>query len=142
MADLNKVLLRGSLGQDPELRMTSTGNAKLTLRLATSEEFMAHGQPKKTTQWHTVVVWGLDAEALGRTLSKGSTVFVEGRLQTRSWEGEGGKRYSTEVVADFVASTERSFTDRREQSNRQNNNRHAQTDAEANSASRDDDIPF
>lgn len=104
MADgLNKVMLIGNLGQDPELRFTQNGTAALTLRVATNERFKQGDEWKDRTEWHTVVVWGARAEFLGKNIHKGAQLYVEGRIQTREWEDrEGNKRYSTEIVAFSV----------------------------------------
>ena len=105
MADgLNRVLLFGNLGADPELKMTSGGQAVLKLRLATSESYLDRNQQRQErTEWHSVVIWGKRGEALGKLLTKGSRVFIEGGLRTTSWETDGGeKRYRTEVVATNV----------------------------------------
>jgi single-strand DNA-binding protein len=101
---MNKVLLIGNLGQDPELRYTQGGQAVLNLRLATNESFLNRdNERQERTEWHTVTVWGKRGEALNKILSKGKQLCVEGRLQTRSWEDKtGSKRYSTEVVATNV----------------------------------------
>ncbi|HYC55470.1 MAG TPA: single-stranded DNA-binding protein [Candidatus Binatia bacterium] len=104
MASLNKVMILGNLGQDPELRNTSGGKAVTTLRVATNESWMdASGQRQERTEWHSVVVWGRQAENCKQYLSKGRSVFVEGRLQTRKWtDNSGAERYMTEIVADRV----------------------------------------
>lgn len=105
MADgLNKVMLLGNLGADPELRMTQGGQAVLKMRLATSETYFDRNKVKQErTEWHSVIVWGARAEGLAKILSKGSRIFVEGRLQTSSWEDkEGVKRYKTEVNATNI----------------------------------------
>ncbi len=102
---LNRVLLIGNLGQDPELRFTQGGQAILRLRLATSESYVPKGSSERQTrtEWHSVTVWGNRAEALHKILAKGRTVGIEGRLQHRSWEDQAGqKRTSTEVVASNV----------------------------------------
>jgi single-strand DNA-binding protein len=102
MADgLNKVILIGNLGADPELRFTQGKQALLRMRIATTESFMNKNRERQErTEWHTVVLWGPRAEAINKFLSKGRTIGIEGRLQTRSWEDkDGNKRYSTEVVA-------------------------------------------
>lgn len=102
MADgLNRVMLLGNLGADPELRMTPSGQAVLKLRLATSESYLDRNKVRQErTEWHSVVVWGKRAEALNKILSKGSRIFVEGGLRTSSYDDrEGNKRYRTEVVA-------------------------------------------
>jgi single-strand DNA-binding protein len=100
---LNKVLLIGNLGVDPELKYTQGGQAVLRIRLATTERFAQQGERKERTEWHTVIVWGNRAEALSKYLHKGKTIYVEGRLQTRQWEDkDGGKRSATEVVANQI----------------------------------------
>jgi single-strand DNA-binding protein len=105
MADgLNRVLLLGNLGQDPELRMTSGGQAVLKMRLATSESYLDRNKVRQErTEWHSVVVWGRRAEALSKFLTKGSRLFVEGGLRTSSYDDkDGNKRYRTEVVAQNI----------------------------------------
>jgi len=105
MADgINKAILVGNLGQDPELRYTASGQAVCNMRLATSEKWSGRdGELKERTEWHTVVAWGKTAESCDRFLSKGRQVYVEGRIQTRSWEDrDGNPRKSTEVVATKV----------------------------------------
>ena len=104
MASVNKVMILGNLGQDPELRNTAGGKAVATLRVATTDTWNdANGQRQEKTEWHTIVVWGRSAENCKQYLAKGRAVFVEGRLQTRKWQDkEGHDRYSTEIVADRV----------------------------------------
>ena len=104
MASVNKVILLGNLGKDPEVRNTSGGKSVATLRLATTDTWTdASGQRQEKTEWHTVVVWGRAAENCGKYLAKGRSVYVEGRLETRKWQDKEGKdRYSTEIVADRV----------------------------------------
>jgi single-strand DNA-binding protein len=104
MSGLNKVMLIGNLGQEPELRFTKGGQAVLSLRMATNERYKNRdGEWQDRTEWHTVVVWGKRAEGLNRVVTKGTQLFIEGRLQTRSWEDkQGQKRYTTEVVAREV----------------------------------------
>ncbi|MGK3995015.1 single-stranded DNA-binding protein [Sorangium sp. So ce1024] len=104
---LNKVMLLGNIGADPELRFTQGGQAVLNLRLATTESYLDSSKERKErTDWHNVVVWGKRAEALGKFLAKGSSIFVEGRLQTSSYEAQDGtKRYRTDVVANNVLLT-------------------------------------
>jgi single-strand DNA-binding protein len=99
---LNKVQIIGHLGADPELRYTSNGLAVATLNVATNERFKSGDTDEwqDRTEWHRVVAWGKLAEIAGEYLSKGRQVYIEGRLQTRSWEGQDGvKRYTTEIVA-------------------------------------------
>lgn len=101
---VNKVILLGRLGQDPELRYTQNKTAVCTLNVATSERRKgADGQWSEHTEWHRVVVFGKTAENCGQYLKKGRQVFVDGRIQTRKWQDKDGKdRYSTEVVANSV----------------------------------------
>ncbi len=100
---LNKVMLLGNLGQDPELKMLPSGQAVMRLRLATTERRPDKaGNWTEHTEWHSVTVWGKRAEALSRILTKGSTIFVEGKLRTSSYEKNGEKRYSTEITADNI----------------------------------------
>jgi single-strand DNA-binding protein len=101
---LNKAILIGNLGQDPELRYTQGGQPVLNLRLATTETFVNRDKERQQrTEWHTVVVWGKRGEALNKILSKGRSICVEGRIQTRKWEDrDGNKRYGTEIVATNV----------------------------------------
>jgi single-strand DNA-binding protein len=100
---LNRVMLLGNLGADPELRVTPGGQAILKLRLATNESYLDRNNVRQErTEWHRVTVWGRRGEALAKILQKGDSLFVEGRLQTSSYEKNGEKRYSTEVVANNV----------------------------------------
>ncbi len=104
MASVNKAIVLGNLGKDPELRQTANGKAVTTLRVATNESWVDQsGERQERTEWHSIVVWGRQAENCAQYLSKGRTVYVEGRLQTRKWQDkEGSDRYSTEIVADRV----------------------------------------
>ena len=100
---VNKVILIGNLGRDPEVRSTQSGQAVATLSVATSRKWRdKDGNNQEQTEWHTVVVWGRQAEIAGQYLTRGRQVYIEGRLQTRSWEDKtsGEKRYKTEVVCD------------------------------------------
>jgi single-strand DNA-binding protein len=105
MADgLNRVMLMGNLGADPELKMTSGGQSVLKMRLATTESYLDRNKVRQEkTEWHNVVLWGKRAEALSKFLSKGTRLFIEGGLRTSSYDDrEGNKRYKTEVVASNV----------------------------------------
>src|SRR5687767_7824647 len=104
---LNRVMLLGNLGADPELRFTQGGQAVLNMRLATTETYLDRDKVRKErTDWHNVVVWGKRAEALGKILAKGSSIFVEGSLRTSSYDDrEGNKRYKTEVIANNILLT-------------------------------------
>jgi len=101
MASLNRVLLIGNLGADPELSYTPSGTAKATMRLATHEVWTnKNGEKGERTEWHRLIAWGRLAEICGEYLTKGRQIFIEGRVQTRSWEDrDGNKRWTTEIVA-------------------------------------------
>lgn len=101
---LNKCMLIGNLGQDPELRFTQGGAAVLNMRLATTESYLDRdGERKERTDWHSVVLWGNRAEALSKFLRKGASLFVEGSIRTSSFEGrDGQKKWKTEVNARNV----------------------------------------
>ena len=113
MGSVNKVILVGNLGADPELKYTPSSRPLCNLRIATTDVFKdKSGQRQERTEWHRVTVWGDQAENCNKYLSKGRSVYVEGRLQTRSWEGQDGqKRKTTEVNA-----TEIQFLEPRSQS--------------------------
>jgi single-strand DNA-binding protein len=104
MAGVNKVILIGNLGRDPELRYTQNGQAVVNFSLATSENWTdKNGERAERTEWHRIVAWGRTGELCAQYLSKGRTVYIEGRLQTRDWEDkEGNKRSTTEVNAQTV----------------------------------------
>lgn len=100
---LNRVMLLGNLTADTELRSTSGGGAVLKIRLATNESYLDRNRQKQErVDFHSIVIWGKRAEALSRILSKGDRIFVEGRIQTSSYEKDGEKRYKTEIVASNV----------------------------------------
>ena len=104
-ASVNKVILIGNLGAKPELKYLPSGQAVCELRLATNESFTDKNQQKQErTEWHRVVVWGKQGENCAQYLDKGRSVYIEGRLQTRSWDDKtsGEKRYMTEIVANTV----------------------------------------
>lgn len=100
---INKVILIGNLGADPETRYMPSGNAVCNVTLATTDSWKDRntGQQQERTEWHRVVFFGRLAEIAGQYLRKGSKVYIEGRLQTREWEKDGVKRYTTEVVVDM-----------------------------------------
>lgn len=100
---LNKVMLLGNLGADPELKVTAGGQAVLKLRLATTESYLDRNKTRQErTEWHQITLWGPRGEALAKFLKKGERVFVEGRIQTSTYEKDGEKRYRTEIVATNV----------------------------------------
>ena len=103
MSGVNKVIIIGRLGQDPEMKAVGQGATVTRLNVATSENWVGKdGQKQERTEWHRIAVWGKLAENCGKYLAKGRQVYVEGRLQTRSWEDNGVKKYSTEIVATTV----------------------------------------
>jgi single-strand DNA-binding protein len=104
MASVNKVILVGNLGRDPELRYTQSGQAVVNFTLATNENYTKKsGEREERTEWHRIIAWARTAELCAEYLAKGRTVYVEGRLQTREWEDkEGQKRRTTEIVAQTV----------------------------------------
>ncbi len=101
MASVNKVILIGNLGRDPEVRHTQSGTAVANFTMATTEKWNdPSGERQERTEWHRIVVWGKQADIAGEYLRKGKQVYVEGSLQTRDWtDREGNKRYTTEVRA-------------------------------------------
>ena len=101
MASLNKVMLIGNLGADPEMRYMPSGDAIANLRIATSEKFKdKNGDKQERTEWHRISLFGKLGEIAGQYLKKGSSVYIEGRIQTRKWQDkEGQERYTTEIVA-------------------------------------------
>jgi len=104
MSGVNKAILIGNLGADPEARYTQSGQAVTNFRIATSERWTGRdGQQQERTEWHRIVTFGKLAETCRDYLSKGRQVYVEGRIQTRQWEDrDGNKRYTTEIVAQTV----------------------------------------
>ena len=105
MAGVNKVILVGNLGRDPEVRYTTNGAAVATFSIATSFSWndRESGEKQERTEWHRIVAWRKLGEICGEYLSKGSKVYIEGRLQTREWEDrDGNRRFTTEVVASDV----------------------------------------
>jgi len=100
---VNKVILVGNLGKDPEVRYMPSGGAVTNITLATSEQWKdkQSGEKRENTEWHRIVFFGRLAEIAGEYLKKGSQVYVEGRLQTRKWQGQDGQdRYTTEIIAN------------------------------------------
>ena len=105
MAGINKVIIIGHLGADPEVRYTPSGSAVANFNVATSDSWTdkQSGERKERTEWHRIVAWNKLGEICGEYLSKGRQVYVEGRIQTRSWDDrDGNKRYTTEIIATYV----------------------------------------
>jgi len=100
MAGLNRVMLIGNLGKDPEIKYSQQGLAVVNFSIATSESWndKTTGQKQEKTEWHRICAFGKQAETIEKYLSKGSKIYVEGRLQTRSWEKDGQKQYTTEIL--------------------------------------------
>ena len=123
MASVNKVILVGNLGADPEVRYTPSGAAVANFSIATKETWndKNSGEKKEQTEWHRIVAWNRLGEVCGEYLHKGSQVYIEGKLQTRSWEDkEGNKKWSTEVLAftmQMLGSKGDSMSDRPPQGN-------------------------
>lgn len=139
MAGINKVILVGRLGADPEIRYTQSGAGVTNFNLATSETWVDRdGQKQERTEWHRIVVWGKMAETCAQFLTKGRQVYVEGRLQTRSWDDkDGNKRYTTEVVATTVQ-----FLDRGTDKTAGAGMESQAIEPPADAAPLDEDIPF
>jgi single-strand DNA-binding protein len=118
MASLNKVLLIGNLGKDPEVRYTASGTAVASFSLATSEKFKNKGgEWEERTEWHNITLWGRLAEIAGEYLSKGKTLYIEGRLQTRKWQDKDSKdRFTTEIVGEKMQMLSRKDGANREES--------------------------
>ena len=141
---INKVILVGNLGQDPEVKYTAGGAAVTTLSLATSESWKDKdtGSDQEKTEWHRVVLWRRLAEIAGEYLKKGSKVYIEGQLQTRKWEQDGQTRYTTEVVGrdmQFLDSRSSSSSD---SSSYDDINQDMSSQNLPDSGITDDDIPF
>ncbi|HEX7115662.1 MAG TPA: single-stranded DNA-binding protein [Steroidobacter sp.] len=103
MSDLNRVMLIGRLGADPDIRYTPSGKPVANMRIATSESWKKDGEKQIRTEWHSVVAFDKLAEIIAEYLRKGSQVFIEGKLQTRKWQDKEGKdRYTTEIIAQSM----------------------------------------
>ena len=145
MSGINKVILVGCLGVDPEKKQTSTGQTVTRLSLATSESWTnREGKRQEKTEWHRVVVWGKLAETCAKHLSTGRQVYIDGRLQTRSWKTEQGEsKFSTEVVANqvlFLGTKASSSAGSRDTRDKKNNA--SQYPAEEKFDTKEDDLPF
>lgn len=149
MAGVNKVILVGNLGKDPEVRYLENGTAVANFPLATSESYKdKDGNRIDQTEWHNIVVWRKLAEIAENFLKKGSQIYVEGKLRTRSWDDQqGNKRYTTEVVADNFTmlgrKDENTGTGVVNDSNQNYSKPASNTPAQANNpAEEEDDLPF
>ncbi len=142
MASVNKVILIGNLGKDPDLRYTPGGQAVASFTMATNEKWRdKEGNMQDKTEWHNIVVWGRQAEIAKEYLAKGRPAYIEGRLQTRSWDDkDGNKRYITEIVAQRIQ-----FLGSREQGAGASSGSGGEMPPEApqpDLAAEDDDLPF
>jgi len=141
MNGINKVIIVGTLGKDPEIRYTSDGKAVANVSVATSEKWTdkATGQKQEKTEWHRIVAFGRLAEIIGEYLSKGSQVYFEGKLQTRKWQDQNGQdRYTTEIVANDM----QMLGGRQQNNQQQTQNHQANSNGSPNYGDFDDDIPF
>ena len=103
MGSVNKVILVGNLGRDAELRATPSGASVANFSIATTENWTGKdGQKQEKTEWHKIVLWGKTADTLQPYLTKGKQIYIEGRLETRQWEKDGQKHYTTEIKADRI----------------------------------------
>lgn len=151
MASLNKVMLIGNLGKDPEVRYTGSGMAVASFSLATSERIKnKSGEYEDKTEWHNITLWGKQAEFAKNYLTKGRTVFVEGRLQTRKWQDKDGKdRYTTEIVGDRIQAVDGKKNGGGEEGNTPSNHQSSSSSPPSQGRNQspsftpdDDDIPF
>lgn len=141
---VNKAILIGNLGRDPEVRFTASGRAVANFTVATSERWTDQdGNKKEHTEWHNIVVWGKQAETCGQYLSKGRQVFIEGTIRRRDYEDkEGNKRYVTEIIARDVRFLGGGGGGGGRQSAAEPFNAPAGEDAPSSGGASDDDIPF
>ena len=139
MAGINKVILLGNLGKDPEVRYLEGGTAVANFPLATSENYKdrSSGEKKTITEWHNVVVWRGLAEIAEKYLKKGSQIYVEGKLRTRQWQDkDGNSRYTTEIVADNMQ-----MIGRKDENSHPSSSSNSSTDIEQGN-NLEDDLPF
>jgi single-strand DNA-binding protein len=142
MAGINKVIIIGRLGRDPEIRYTQGGQPVCNLNVATSRQWLNKqtNQKEEETEWHRVVVWGKTAEHCNNYLAKGREVYVEGRLKTSSYDKDGQKHYSTDIVAEVVQFL--GGVGDGKGAKRDDETRDSRDPQENYSARDDDDIPF
>ena len=140
MAGVNKVILVGNLGKDPEVRHLENGIKVARFTVATSETYTKDGQKVTNTEWHNIVVWRNLAEITEKYLKKGSQIYLEGKLQTRAWtDKENNKRYTTEIVADNLTMLGKRDDSSASEAPSSSNEVH---EAPVGSAPADDDLPF
>ena len=102
MGSVNKAILVGNLGRDAEVKVTASGQSVASFSIATTETWTKDGEKKEKTEWHRIVLWGRQADTLQPYLTKGKQIYVEGRIETRQWEKDGQKHYTTEIKADRI----------------------------------------
>lgn len=143
MAGVNKVILVGNLGKDPEIMTFDNGVKKASFPLATSESYKnREGQRVETTEWHNVVLWRGLAEVAERYLKKGNQVYIEGKIKTRSYEQDGIKKYVTEIFGDNMTMLGRREGDGQQSSTQQTQSAPAPKPQEPEIEAPDDDLPF
>jgi len=148
MASVNKVIIVGNVGRDPETRYMPSGDAVTNISVATSDRYKDKqtGEMKENTEWHRIAFFGKLAEIAGQYLKKGSQVYVEGRLRTRKWTDQSGQeKYSTEIIADsmqMLGARMAGSGDAAEPSSRSNPTDSTSNQAPAGLGAMDDDIPF
>ena len=148
MAGVNKVIIIGNVGQDPETKYLPSGGAVTNLSIATSESWKDKqtGQPQERTEWHRVVFFNKLAEIVAQYMKKGSKIYIEGALRTRQWEQDGVKRYSTEIVASQMQMLDSKSGDQQQapqqQYQQQQPQQQPQQQAGCFDDGFDDDIPF
>lgn len=141
MAGINKVILLGNLGRDPEIKHLPSGVAVCTFSIATSETYTdkQSGEKRTNTEWHNVVLWRKLAETAEKYLHKGSQVYIEGKIRTRSWDDESGqKRYATEIIGDVMQLLGRPDGNQSQPSNSSTQSQ----PSEADNVGSADDLPF
>ncbi len=143
MSGVNKVILIGNLGADPEIRHLQNGVSVANFRIATSEVYKdkTTGEKREQTEWHSIVAWRGLAEITEKYLKKGSKVYVEGKLRTRKWEKDGIDRYTTEVMADEMSLLDRPTGERSNEPAPQRQTQAASASTAADQGE-DDDLPF
>ncbi|MGB5157023.1 single-stranded DNA-binding protein [Desulfobacterium sp. N47] len=146
MSGLNKAMLIGRLGKDPEIRYTTAGVAIANFSIATSDEWKDKdsGEKKERTEWHKIVAFAKLGEICGEYLSKGKQVYVEGRIQTRAWDDkDGNKKYTTEIVASDVQFLDKKDSgDSGKRNFNNNDSTYRETPGPVHHDAKDDDIPF
>lgn len=142
MGSVNKVILVGNLGRDAEVKVTNSGQSVANFSIATTEVWTKDGEKKEKTEWHRVVLWGRQADSLQPYLTKGKQIYVEGQLETRQWEKDGQKHYTTEVKAFRIVLLGGGGRGGRRNDDEEYGSDAGYADAPAAAPITDDDIPF